>query len=252
MRVLYFETNSGASGDMINAALYDLLSEEQQQDYIKTMNSLFVDKVDAKADIVDKFGIIGKKISFEIDGVEESAETVAGKHHHYHTSYKDVKEIIGGFNIEEKIKDDALAVYSILARAESKVHGTEIEEIHFHEVGHLDAICDITGASYLVNQLGVDRIISTPVPTGFGTVKCAHGILPVPAPATAEILKGMVSYQGNVESEMLTPTGAAILKHFVADFGERPIGRIEKIGIGMGTKTFLDSSNMLRSFLIEV
>jgi uncharacterized protein (DUF111 family) len=100
--------------------------------------------------------------------------------------------------------------------------------------------------------VGVDRIISTPVPTGFGTVKCAHGILPVPAPATAEILKGMVSYQGNVESEMLTPTGAAILKHFVADFGERPIGRIEKIGIGMGTKTFLDSSNMLRSFLIEV
>ncbi len=252
MRVLYLETNSGASGDMLNASLFDLLSEEQQLDYVKTMNGLFVDKVKAKTENVDKSGIIGKKISFEIDGVEESAETIAGKHHHHHTSYKEIKEIIAQFNIDEKTKKDALDVYSILASAESKVHGTKVEEIHFHEVGHLDAICDITGASYLVNQLGVDRIISTPVPTGFGTVKCAHGILPVPAPATAEILKGMVSYQGNVESEMLTPTGAAILKHFVADFGERPIGRIEKIGIGMGTKTFPDSSNMLRSFLMEI
>ena len=160
----------------------------------------------------------------------------------------DIEKIIGGLNVSDKVKSDALAVYGLIAEAESKAHGKEITEIHFHEVGTMDAVADIVGVCVLLEQIGADRIVVSPLATGFGQVRCAHGILPVPAPATAHIIEGIPSYSGDVEGELLTPTGAALLKHFADGFGKRPVMAIEKTGYGMGKKDFA-KANMLRTFI---
>ena len=169
-------------------------------------------------------------------------------HHHHHTHMSDIEKIIGGLNVSDKVKSDALAVYGLIAEAESKAHGKEISEIHFHEVGTMDAVADIVGVCVLLEQIGADRIVVSPLATGFGQVRCAHGILPVPAPATATIIEGIPSYSGDVEGELLTPTGAALLKHFADGFGKRPVMAIEKTGYGMGKKDFA-KANMLRTFI---
>lgn len=160
----------------------------------------------------------------------------------------DIENIIGGLNVSDKVKQDALAVYGLIAEAESKAHGKEISEIHFHEVGTMDAVADIVGVCVLLEQIGADKIVVSPLATGYGQVGCAHGILPVPAPATASIIEGIPTYSGNVEGELLTPTGAALLKHFADSFGQRPVMAIEKTGYGMGKKDFA-KANMLRTFI---
>lgn len=169
-------------------------------------------------------------------------------HHHHHTHMSDIENIIGGLNVSDKVKQDALAVYGLIAEAESKAHGKEISEIHFHEVGTMDAVADIVGVCVLLEQIGADKIVVSPLATGYGQVRCAHGILPVPAPATASIIEGIPTYSGNVEGELLTPTGAALLKHFADSFGQRPVMAIEKTGYGMGKKDFA-KANMLRTFI---
>lgn len=169
-------------------------------------------------------------------------------HHHHHTHMSDIEKIIGGLNVSDKVKQDALAVYGQIAEAESKAHGKEISEIHFHEVGTMDAVADIVGVCVLLEQIGADKIVVSPLATGYGQVRCAHGILPVPAPATASIIEGIPTYSGNVEGELLTPTGAALLKHFAYSFGQRPVMAIEKTGYGMGKKDF-EKANMLRTFI---
>ena len=146
------------------------------------------------------------------------------------------------------VRDHVLAVYGSIAAAESAVHGVPMEEIHFHEVGSLDAIADVTAFSYLLCKLNPDRVTATPVHVGSGQVKCAHGILPVPAPATARLLEGVPIYGGEVRGELCTPTGAALLKHYVNSFGTMPVLRIEKIGYGMGKKDF-PAANCVRAFL---
>lgn len=160
----------------------------------------------------------------------------------------DIVNIIGGLKVSDKVKQDALAVYGLIAEAESKAHGKEISEIHFHEVGTMDAVADIVGVCVLLEQIGADKIVVSPLATGYGQVRCAHGILPVPAPATASIIEGIPTYSGNVEGELLTPTGAALLKHFADSFGQRPVMAIEKTGYGMGKKDFA-KANMLRTFI---
>ena len=160
----------------------------------------------------------------------------------------DIENIINGLNVSDKVKADALAVYGLIAEAESKAHGKPVTDIHFHEVGTMDAVADIAGVCVLLEQLAPDQIIVSPLATGFGEVKCAHGILPVPAPATAGILEGIPSYSGDVEGELLTPTGAALLKHFADSFGSRPVMAIDKTGYGMGKKDFA-KANMLRTFI---
>ena len=169
-------------------------------------------------------------------------------HHHHHTHMSDIENIIGSLNVSDKVKQDALAVYGLIAEAESKAHGKEISEIHFHEVGTMDAVADIVGVCVLLEQIGADKIVVSPLATGYGQVRCAHGILPVPAPATASIIEGIPTYSGNVEGELLTPTGAALLKHFADSFGQRPVMAIEKTGYGMGKKDFA-KANMLRTFI---
>lgn len=160
----------------------------------------------------------------------------------------DIENIINGLNVSDKVKADALAVYGLIAEAESKAHGKPISDIHFHEVGTMDAVADIVGVCVLLEKIGADKIIVSPLATGYGQVRCAHGILPVPAPATASIIEGIPSYSGDVEGELLTPTGAALLKYFADSFGTRPVIAIEKTGYGMGRKDFA-KANMLRTFI---
>lgn len=171
-----------------------------------------------------------------------------GHHHHESRNIEDIATILGRLNIPDKVRSDAIAIYNILANAESKVHGKPVSQIHFHEVGNLDAIADITGVCMLFYDLGDAEIIASPICTGSGFVKCAHGKLPVPAPATAEILKGIPIYSGDIYGELCTPTGAAIIKYFANQFISMPPMEVSKIGYGMGKKDF-EKANCVRAFL---
>ncbi|MBR2748979.1 MAG: nickel pincer cofactor biosynthesis protein LarC, partial [Firmicutes bacterium] len=153
-------------------------------------------------------------------------------------------------NAPEKVKRNACGIYKIIAEAEGKVHGREPGEVHFHEVGAMDAVADVMAVCLLIDELSPQMIISSPLNTGHGTVKCAHGILPVPAPATAEILKGLPSYNDEIEGELLTPTGAALIKFFADEFGSMPVMKTESVGYGLGRKKFA-RLNAVRTFLGE-
>jgi len=173
-----------------------------------------------------------------------------GHEHHHHASVGDINELISGLDLPEKVKADAKAVYALIAEAESRVHGRPVTEVHFHEVGTMDAVADVVGVCLLMDLLSPEQVIASPVHTGSGHVRCAHGILPVPAPATALILQGIPSYGGQVKGELCTPTGAALLKHFVSRFGDRPVMAVEAVGYGMGKKDF-EQANCVRAFLGE-
>ena len=143
-----------------------------------------------------------------------------------------------------------LAVYGLIAEAESHAHGRPVDQIHFHEVGTMDAVADVTAVCLLIEELSPQRILSSAVHVGSGSVHCAHGILPVPAPATAYILKDVPVYGGSIDGELCTPTGAALLKHFVSSFGDMPVMRVSAIGYGMGHKDF-ERANCVRAMLGE-
>lgn len=161
---------------------------------------------------------------------------------------KEIREIIDSLNVSEQVKADARAIYQLIADAESHAHGAPVDQIHFHEVGAMDAVADVAAAAVLMEMLAPDRILCSPINTGKGEVKCAHGIIPVPAPATAHILQDVPTYNNWVNGELCTPTGAAILKHFVQEFGDRPVMRVEAAGYGMGHKDFPEA-NCVRAFL---
>ena len=152
------------------------------------------------------------------------------EHHHHHTSMYDIEHIVSCLDASEKVKKDVLAVYNLIAEAESHAHGKPVTKIHFHEVGTMDAIADVTMVCMLMEELAPDKIIVSPVHVGSGQVKCAHGILPVPAPATAYILKDVPIYGGKINGELCTPTGAALLKYFANDFGGMPVMKTHAIG----------------------
>ncbi len=171
-------------------------------------------------------------------------------HGHSHASMGEITHMIVHLELPEAVKQDAIQVYQLIAEAESHVHDKSIEEIHFHEVGTMDAVADIVGVCYLIHELNAGQIVTSPIHVGSGQVHCAHGILPVPAPATAYILRGVPVYSGEIRGELCTPTGAALLKHFSASFGSMPVMRIEKIGYGMGRKDF-EAANCVRVMLGE-
>ena len=168
--------------------------------------------------------------------------------HHSHTSVAAILEQISKLDMSDAVKRDAEGIYRNIAAAESKVHQTDMEQIHFHEVGSVDALIDVVGSCLALELLGVDEVQASPVSVGNGTVRCAHGILPVPAPATAEIIKGMPVYCSSFDGELLTPTGAAILKYFVETYTKEMHMEIEEIGYGFGTKDFAQLS-CVRAFL---
>ena len=166
------------------------------------------------------------------------------------TSMDGISHIIEHLNLPDEVKKDVVAVYHLIAEAESHVHGKTVEEIHFHEVGTADAIADIAGVCLLMHMIAPQKTIASPIHVGSGNVRCAHGILPVPAPATAFILQGLPIYSGTIRGELCTPTGAALLKHFVTEFREMPVMRTSAIGYGMGKKDF-ERANCVRVLLGE-
>ena len=254
----------GAAGDMLAGALVSLLSKEEQESFIKMINNIGVDGVKVSISDDAKCGIVGKHFKVEIDGVEEHSHDVHehehhhehgqehGHHHehHHHGTGPFPKELEA---VAEKLDcpNDIQKVYELLAEAEAKVHGKDISEIHFHEVGMKDALIDIASVVYLMNKLKVDKVVVSPVNVGFGKVKCAHGILPVPAPATAELVKGIPTYAGRFEGELLTPTGAALLKYYADEFSYQPLMNVIKCGYGTGNKNF-ESANVVKAVLGEV
>lgn len=172
------------------------------------------------------------------------------QHHHHESKLIDIEKIINDLDVSETVKENAIAVYKIIAGAESKAHGMEIDNIHFHEVGTLDAVADVVGNCVLMEMIHPDRVLVSPIALGNGMVKCAHGILPVPAPAVATILKGIPTYSGRMNGELTTPTGAALLKYFADSFEAQPTMKTEAIGYGMGNKDF-EAANCVRAFLGE-
>ncbi|MCD7854482.1 MAG: nickel pincer cofactor biosynthesis protein LarC [Clostridiales bacterium] len=257
MKTLYIECNMGAAGDMLTAALLELLPEPDK--FVERLNALEIPGVKIEKELTQKCGIYGTHIRVGVNGDEENEHMHHHEHHehhehshehHHHSSLHDVEHIIGHLNISEKIKNDAKAVYSLIAEAESKAHNCEIDQIHFHEVGTMDAVADVVSVCMLIDELGVENIIASPINVGSGQVRCAHGILPVPAPATAYILRDVPIYNNGIKSELCTPTGAALLKYFVKEFKPMPVMKVEKVGYGFGTKDF-EEANCVRAFLGE-
>ncbi len=262
MTTLYLDCGMGAAGDMIGAALYELLEEDERADALRALNGLGIPHVRFDAERTAKCGIAGTHFRVTVDGVEEApadggldpartwahAHGGASHHHHAHRSLADIERAIADLPLPQAVASDASAVFARIAQAESTVHGAPVDQIHFHEVGTFDAVADVVAASYLFHRIGADRIVASPVNVGRGTVRCAHGILPVPAPATALILRGVPTYAGPVEGELCTPTGAALLAHFASAFTAQPLMAVDRIGYGMGTKDFAQA-NCVRALL---
>ena len=281
MRTLYIECNMGAAGDMLMAALSELLPDPES--FFARMNALGLPGVRFERGKAEKCGITGTHISVTVDGEEEHSHDVEGtgdeeqgtgnreqgtgiayEHvhghddhhdhqghepgHHHHSSLRDIHAIIDGLDLPDGVKADAKAVYVRIAEAESKVHGHPVDQIHFHEVGALDAVADVVGVCALMHEIAPERVVVSPVHVGCGQVRCAHGVLPVPAPATALLLEGVLVYGGRIRGELCTPTGAALLRHFADGFGEMPAMTLERVGYGMGSKDF-EWANCVRTLL---
>lgn len=248
MKTLYLECRMGASGDMLSGALLGLHPDPGA--FIRRLNMLLGGKAEASISKDKKCGITGTHFSVSINGSTENENMYdfpSGINRH-HSSVSDIKEFLSSMELPERVRDDALSVYALLAEAEGKVHGQTVENIHFHEIGTLDALADILSFCMLIYELAPEQILASPVHAGSGTVKCAHGILPVPAPATEILLRGIPWYTGDIPFELCTPTGAALLKHFAVSFGPMPVMTVEKTGIGTGSRD-LEAANILRAFL---
>ena len=266
MRTIYLDCSMGAAGDMLMAALLELLPEKDT--FLQKMQSLGLPGLEISAEPSVKCGITGTHMRVLIHGEEEghphehAAEAHAHSHAdapeaahahvhvhpHHHTDLNELTHRISHLNVSEAVRSDILAVYQSIADAESRVHGVSVEQIHFHEVGSLDALADVTGVCLLMELLAPEQVLASPVHVGSGQVRCAHGILPVPAPATALLLEGIPIYGGSIRGELCTPTGAALLRRFVTRFGPLPPMRVEKTGYGMGTKDF-EAANCVRAML---
>ena len=245
MKVLYIDCSMGAAGDMLTGALMELLPEDEREGFVREFNALGIPGTVMKTEPSVKCGVSGTHVHILVDGTEEGVHGEDHHHHHHddhrhrHNGPADIGHIVQDhLELPQNIRDDILNVYSIIADAESRAHGVPVSQIHFHEVGQMDAIADITAVCMLIDRIGADRVTAAPVNVGGGTVKCAHGILPVPAPATANILEGIPSYEGDIKSELCTPTGAALLRYFVSSFGDAPRMTGVRTGRGMGTKDF--------------
>lgn len=231
MKIAYLDCFAGISGDMTLGALVDagLPLDTLKED----LALLALKGYTIKGEEITKEGIRGTKIRVITE--EQDA--------HRHLS--DIKKIIQESSLPEEVKEDSIAIFTRLAEAEAKIHGTTPEKIHFHEVGAMDAILDIVGAVCGFRRLGIEEVYASPVRTGTGFVQCAHGLLPVPAPATLELLQGVPVYGGNIAKELVTPTGAAILSHYVKEYGSLPEMEILQTGYGAGDWD-LPIANLLR------
>jgi uncharacterized protein (TIGR00299 family) protein len=236
MKILYLNCFSGISGDMFLGAMLDL---GVSPDKLATgLESLGITGLTIEAAMVDKKGVKATK-------VDVIAPDNAGERH-----LADILSIIKNSGLPADVTGVAEAVFRRLAVAEAKVHGTGVEQVHFHEVGALDTIADVVGAALCLKELTIDRVYASPVNVGGGQVRTSHGVLPVPAPATAELLRDVPSYGTNVKAELTTPTGAAILTELCKGFGPMPAMRQEKTGYGAGSRD-LETPNVLMAVLGE-
>ena len=234
MKTLYFDCFSGAAGDMIVGALLDLGVDFDKLKQV--LDSLDVSGYTVRADKVKKKGVMATQFVVDLDPEQKQP----------HRHLRHVLEIIDKGDLPDQVKRASAETFHRIAEAEAAVHGTTIEKVHFHEVGAIDSIVDVVGAHFCLHELGYSHIAASPLHVGAGTVKCAHGIMPVPAPATALLLKGIPSYGGEVPHELVTPTGAALLGQIVASFGPMPVMRVESMGYGSGTRDLEDRANVLR------
>lgn len=255
MKTIYLECNMGAAGDMLMSALYEICPQKDW--FLYKMNEAMASfGVSLSAEPTTKCGVRGTHMQVLVSDVEEDAlhtHPVEKEHHshshdHEHASYASILEKIASLPLADEVKEDAASIYRLIGEAEAKVHGTTLEQIHFHEVGTLDALADVVGCALLIHLIAPEQILASPVHVGNGFVNCAHGVLPVPAPATAELLTGIPYYSGSITSELCTPTGAAILKYYVSRFFPMPTMTTNAIGYGMGKKDF-EIANCVRAFL---
>ncbi|KAA0258353.1 nickel pincer cofactor biosynthesis protein LarC [Deferribacter autotrophicus] len=234
---LYLDIVSGISGDMFLALLLGF------KDYSKELSLLFSKMLGGEVNIsienVMVNGIVCKRLGID--------ENVKKPFRHLHN----IVDMIESVDLPEKVKSDAVDTFEIIARAEAKVHNTTLDKVHFHEVGAVDTIIDIVGVSYMLNRLGINKLEASPAKVGFGTVKMEHGILPVPAPATVEILKGLNIERIDINDEITTPTGAALYKKFIKSVKNSFSGKLVETSYSTGTKQFENFPNMLRGFLLE-
>lgn len=281
MKTLYLECKMGAAGDMLTAALLDLFPAERQNEFLRIMNT--IPGVQVTMERKAPCGVQGCHVTVLVNGQEEHSHDVHSEHtheeaehchehlheehsehaehehchehehnhehehHHHHAGMDEIQNLINSMPVSDAVKRQAMYVYSLIAQAESKAHGLPVEQVHFHEVGALDAVVDVTGACLLLSWLAPERVVVSPIHLGNGQVRCAHGILPVPAPATANLLEGVPCYMGNVMGELCTPTGAALVRSVAQNFGPMPVMTIQKVGIGTGNKEFAQA-NILRAF----
>ena len=237
MKTLYLECNMGAAGDMLMAALLEL--HDNPKDFLDRLNNIGIPGVAVESKPSKKCGIAGTYVDVKINSDANAA---------HHNDYCGVEHLIGHLKISDSVKKNALGVYKLIAEAESHAHGVPVNKIHFHEVGEMDAVTDIIGVCMLLEELAFDLILASPVNVGSGQVSCAHGILPVPAPATAHILRNAPIYSDGAVGELCTPTGAALLKYFAKEFCKMPMLYVARIGYGMGKKDF-EKANCLRAYL---
>ena len=285
MKTLFIECNMGAAGDMLMAALYELL--EDRQAFLDAMNALGLPGVRVEAQAAATCGIAGTHMTVAVHGQEETGGSVPaeaphphvhshgeahghdhdyhhhhdhdhdhphdhgeGHHHHHHATPGHIGELLDGLPLPEEVRRRARRVYDAIARAEAKAHGCPVGDVHFHEVGALDAVADVAGVCYALYLLAPERIVVSPIYVGSGTVRCAHGVIPVPAPATANLLSGVPICGGTIQGERCTPTGAALLTSFADAYGPMPVMVTKAVGVGIGTKQF-QQANCVRAFLGE-
>lgn len=276
MRTLYLDCFAGISGDMFIGALLDCGLDFE---FLKAeLAKLGVEGYELSLTRVDRCGINSAKFDVHLhDEVhhhhhhdhshEHHHHDHSHEHHHHdanpqsainnphshdHRSLSTIKHIISSSALSAQVKERALAIFQRIGEAESKIHGIAIETVHFHEVGAVDSIVDIVGACIGLEALQIEKIISAPLHMGSGTFQCAHGTYPVPGPATAELLTGVPIYSKDIEGELVTPTGAAIVATLAADYGNLPAMKIERIGYGAGTRTYQSFPNTLRAVIGEL
>jgi uncharacterized protein (TIGR00299 family) protein len=231
LRLAYFDGPSGVSGDMLLGALVDAGLELEQ--LRAELARLPLSGYTLTAQEVRRGGLRGTQVRVEVTGPAEARHL------------PQIEAIIASSDLPSEVREHSLTVFRRLAQAEAHVHGVPVDEVHFHEVGAVDAIVDVVGTVAGLHLLGVERVFAAPLRVGYGTVACAHGLLPVPAPATLELLRGVPVCGGEVEAELVTPTGAALISTLAASFGGAPPMRVERIGYGAGSRD-LPIPNLLR------
>src|SRR5690625_1757312 len=286
MKILYFDCFSGISGDMTIGSLIDAGgSLEHLKKELKKLN--IEDEYELKIAQVDKNGITCTKFDVILsDGIHGHYHHEHGhdhnhdhEHHHHHNhdhhhehghdhnhhhehdnhhehdhnhrSYKHIVKMIKSAQFARKVENDALRIFKKIGEAEAKIHGVALENVHFHEVGAVDSIIDIVGTAILLEQLRIDKVISSAIPVGSGNIHIDHGVYPVPAPATLEILKGIPISASELKGELTTPTGAAIVAELADEFSTVPTMKVESVGYGAGTRNYPKHPNVLRVMIGE-